>query len=142
MHEAHQAGQAGAGEGQFRCALSGASFPTLGELKEHYRTDWYPYNVKLKLKGQKGPVSAHEFRRGMKDLSGPLFGPDIDCASCSSTRSTSPPQQHLSRLLSGHTLSTTAPAKHHSFLPDPTARSPSSIAACSETDRSRLRRQI
>ncbi|BGP13405.1 hypothetical protein JCM10213_008565 [Rhodosporidiobolus nylandii] len=106
--EAHQAGQAAAGEGQFRCALTGASFATLGELKEHYRTDWYRYNVKLKLKGEKTPIGEEEFKRRMEDLSDSLSGSDSDSSASSSSTVSSPGDDNLTRLLSRHTLSSTA----------------------------------
>jgi hypothetical protein len=51
------------GGGAYTCALTGASFSTLDGLKQHYRTDWYRYNVKLKLQGKKTPVSEQEFNR-------------------------------------------------------------------------------
>lgn len=47
--------------GAYKCALTGASFADLQGLKEHYRTDWYKYNVKLKLQGKRTPVSEQEF---------------------------------------------------------------------------------
>ena len=47
--------------GAYKCALTGASFSDLQGLKEHYRTDWYKYNVKLKLQGKPTPVSEQEF---------------------------------------------------------------------------------
>lgn len=49
--------------GAYTCALTGASFSTLDGLKQHYRTDWYRYNVKLKLQGKKTPVSEQDFNR-------------------------------------------------------------------------------
>lgn len=51
------------GRGAYTCALTGASFSTLDGLKQHYRTDWYRYNVKLKLQGKKVPVSEQDFNR-------------------------------------------------------------------------------
>lgn len=47
--------------GAYKCALTGASFNDLQGLKEHYRTDWYKYNVKLKLQGKPTPVSEQDF---------------------------------------------------------------------------------
>lgn len=47
--------------GAFTCALTGASFPDLPSLRQHYKTDWYKYNVKLKLQGKPTPVSEEQF---------------------------------------------------------------------------------
>ena len=53
----------------YTCALTGASFPTLDGLKHHYRTDWYRYNVKLRLEGKKTPVSEDDFNRLVESAS-------------------------------------------------------------------------
>lgn len=47
--------------GLFTCQLTGASFSDLTSLRDHYRTDWYKYNVKLKLQGKPTPVSEDQF---------------------------------------------------------------------------------
>lgn len=60
------------GGGAYKCALTGASFSDLQGLKEHYRTDWYKYNVKLKLQGKKTPVGEEEFN-SMVDSKFPPF---------------------------------------------------------------------
>lgn len=49
--------------GQYTCQLTGASFADLGSLRDHYRTDWYKYNVKLKLQGKPTPVSEEQFNQ-------------------------------------------------------------------------------
>lgn len=48
-------------DGAYVCALTGASFSDVIGLKEHYKTDWYKYNVKLKLQGKTTPVGEEEF---------------------------------------------------------------------------------
>lgn len=53
--------QSNSAPGQFTCQLTGASFADLSSLREHYRTDWYKYNVKLKLQGKPTPVSEEQF---------------------------------------------------------------------------------
>lgn len=47
--------------GAFSCALTGASFPDLASLKEHYKTDWYKYNVKLRMQGKPTGVTEEQF---------------------------------------------------------------------------------
>ncbi|CEQ41629.1 SPOSA6832_03364 [Sporobolomyces salmonicolor] len=47
--------------GAYTCALTGASFPDLPALREHYKTDWYKYNVKLRLQGKPTGVSEEQF---------------------------------------------------------------------------------
>lgn len=47
--------------GAFTCALTGASFPDLASLREHYKTDWYKYNVKLRLQGKPTGVTEDQF---------------------------------------------------------------------------------
>lgn len=47
--------------GAFTCTLTGASFPDLVSLREHYKTDWYKYNVKLRLQGKPTGVTEEEF---------------------------------------------------------------------------------
>ncbi|KAK4049563.1 hypothetical protein OIV83_004060 [Microbotryomycetes sp. JL201] len=47
--------------GQYTCAVTGASFSDLYSLRQHYKTDWYKYNVKLKLQGKPTPVSEQQF---------------------------------------------------------------------------------
>ncbi|GAA6036489.1 hypothetical protein JCM8097_003531 [Rhodosporidiobolus ruineniae] len=96
---AHQAGAKG--DGAYKCALTGASFDSLAELRDHYRTDWYRYNVKLKLKGLKTPVGEDEFNRRVQDLSDSLSGSDSasDSDASASSSSSSNSTSHLSRLL-------------------------------------------
>ncbi|GAA5831544.1 hypothetical protein JCM3766R1_001799 [Sporobolomyces carnicolor] len=60
--------------GAYKCALTGASFADLQGLKEHYRTDWYKYNVKLKLQGKRTPVSEQEFNSMVDNLSDSISG--------------------------------------------------------------------
>ncbi|GAA5909732.1 Vms1p [Sporobolomyces salmoneus] len=60
--------------GAYKCALTGASFADLQGLKEHYRTDWYKYNVKLKLQGKATPVSEQEFNSMVDNLSDSISG--------------------------------------------------------------------
>jgi len=48
-------------DGAYVCTLTGASFSDLIGLKHHYKSDWYKYNVKLKLQGKKTPVGEDEF---------------------------------------------------------------------------------
>lgn len=47
--------------GAFTCALTGASFPDLPSLREHYKTDWYKYNVKLRLQGKPTGITEEQF---------------------------------------------------------------------------------
>lgn len=47
--------------GAFNCALTGASFPDLAALKDHYKTDWYKYNVKLRMQGKPTGVTEEQF---------------------------------------------------------------------------------
>ncbi|GAA5860137.1 hypothetical protein JCM8547_009197 [Rhodosporidiobolus lusitaniae] len=94
--------------GAFTCALTGASFATLQELRDHYKTDWYRYNVKLRLKGEKTPVGEEEFKRRMEDLSDSLSGSDSDSSASSASSSSSPSldgddsDSQISRLLRKH----------------------------------------
>ncbi|GAA5836531.1 hypothetical protein JCM9279_000417 [Rhodotorula babjevae] len=67
----------------YTCALTGASFPTLDGLKHHYRTDWYRYNVKLRLEGKKTPVSEDDFNRLVENLTASISGSDASSASSS-----------------------------------------------------------
>lgn len=41
--------------------MTNATFPDLGALREHYRTDWYKFNVKLRMQGKPTGVSEEEF---------------------------------------------------------------------------------
>ncbi|GAA6009333.1 hypothetical protein JCM11491_004276 [Sporobolomyces phaffii] len=66
--------------GAYRCALTGASFPDLQGLKEHYRTDWYKYNVKLKLQGKPTPVSEYDFNSLVDNLSDSISGSESTSA--------------------------------------------------------------
>lgn len=52
---------AAAKNGLFNCTITGATFTELDALKAHYKSDWYKYNVKLRLKGITIPVSEEEF---------------------------------------------------------------------------------
>lgn len=47
--------------GAFTCALTGAAFPDLASLREHYKTDWYKYNVKLRMQGKPTGVTEEQF---------------------------------------------------------------------------------
>jgi hypothetical protein len=47
--------------GAFNCSLTGASFNDLNSLKEHYKTDWFKFNVKLKSQNKPTPISEEEF---------------------------------------------------------------------------------
>ncbi|BGP02578.1 hypothetical protein RTG_01618 [Rhodotorula toruloides ATCC 204091] len=97
--------------GAYTCALTGASFDTLEGLKQHYRTDWYRYNVKLKLQGKPTPVSEQAFNQLVEDLSDSLSGSgsslsDSDSSLSSSSRpTTSTSDPSLSRLLAKQSLS-------------------------------------
>ncbi|KDE03388.1 hypothetical protein MVLG_06106 [Microbotryum lychnidis-dioicae p1A1 Lamole] len=83
--------------GNFTCALTGASFNDLQGLKDHYKTDWYRYNVKLKLQGKPTPVSEHDFAQLVEALSASISGSesestsddDDDASSFSSTNAVS-----------------------------------------------------
>lgn len=58
--------------GAFTCTLTGASFPDLASLKEHYKTDWYKYNVKLRSQGKPTGVTEEQFDvlvEGERDVS-------------------------------------------------------------------------
>lgn len=48
-------------KGKYYCAVTGASFDTLEQLREHYKTDWYRYNLKLKSQGKPAGVSEEQF---------------------------------------------------------------------------------
>ncbi|GAA5988967.1 hypothetical protein JCM10908_006250 [Rhodotorula pacifica] len=67
--------------GAYTCALTGASFSTLEGLKQHYRTDWYRYNVKLKLQGKKTPVSEQQFNQMVENLTESISGSEASTAS-------------------------------------------------------------
>ncbi|BGP42435.1 hypothetical protein JCM10449v2_006440 [Rhodotorula kratochvilovae] len=71
--------------GAYTCALTGASFPTLDGLKQHYRTDWYRYNAKLRLEGKKTPVSEDNFNRLVENLTDSISGSDSSSASSSAS---------------------------------------------------------
>ena len=47
--------------GLFNCTITGATFTDLDSLKAHYKSDWYKYNVKLRLKGITVAVSEEDF---------------------------------------------------------------------------------
>lgn len=47
--------------GAFTCGLTGASFPDLAALREHYKSDWYKYNVKLRSQGKPAGVTEDQF---------------------------------------------------------------------------------
>ncbi|GAA5892369.1 hypothetical protein JCM8208_005804 [Rhodotorula glutinis] len=91
----------------YTCALTGASFPTLDGLKLHYRSDWYRYNVKLRLEGKKSPVSEDEFNRLVDNLTASISGSDASSASSSDSdftasdddRATAESGSNLSRVL-------------------------------------------
>jgi len=53
-------GTAGARDG-FYCALTNATFADLAGLREHYKTDWYKFNVKLRIQGKPTGVSEEQF---------------------------------------------------------------------------------
>jgi len=55
-------GTPGARDG-FYCALTDATFPDLASLREHYKTDWYKFNVKLRLQGKPTGVSEEQFTK-------------------------------------------------------------------------------
>ncbi|GAA5826024.1 hypothetical protein JCM11251_000095 [Rhodosporidiobolus azoricus] len=92
--------------GQFKCALTGARFDSLQGLREHYKSDWYRYNVKLKLRGEKTPVSEGEFERRVGDLSDSLSGSDSSTSSSSASEASDASgdesDSRLSRLLRRH----------------------------------------
>ncbi|KAJ8292574.1 Protein VMS1 [Rhodotorula toruloides] len=107
--------------GAYTCALTGASFDTLEGLKQHYRTDWYRYNVKLKLQGKPTPVSEQAFNQLVEDLSDSLSGSDSSLSDSDSSLSSSSPSSSrpttstsadpsLSRLLAKTTLSSPSPS--------------------------------
>ncbi|GAA5911276.1 hypothetical protein JCM6882_004083 [Rhodosporidiobolus microsporus] len=108
---AEASGEGAAAEGgAFKCALTGARFDSLQALRDHYKSDWYRYNVKLKLRGERTPVSEGEFERRVGDLSDSLSGSD---SSSPSSQSSSPSDadlsdadsdSRLSRLLRRHHL--------------------------------------
>ncbi|GAA5970787.1 hypothetical protein JCM8115_002943 [Rhodotorula mucilaginosa] len=104
------------GGGAYTCALTGASFSTLDGLKQHYRTDWYRYNVKLKLQGKKTPVSEQEFNRLIENLTESISGSEASTASDAeaSTSSSSDSDNggaNLTRLLrKQHLASSSSPA--------------------------------
>ncbi|KAM0786695.1 hypothetical protein ACM66B_002139 [Microbotryomycetes sp. NB124-2] len=64
------------GGGQYTCAVTGASFDDLHSLRQHYKTDWYKYNVKLKLQGKQTPVSEQQFEQLVEGLSNSISGSD------------------------------------------------------------------
>ncbi|BGP34414.1 hypothetical protein JCM10296v2_006234 [Rhodotorula toruloides] len=115
--------------GAYTCALTGASFDTLEGLKQHYRTDWYRYNVKLKLQGKPTPVSEQAFHQLVEDLSDSLSGSDSSLSdSDSSTSSLSSPSSSrhppsstdpsLSRLLAKQSLSSPSTSHNTAFDSD------------------------
>ncbi|GAA5868966.1 hypothetical protein JCM1840_000434 [Sporobolomyces johnsonii] len=61
--------------GAYTCALTGASFPDLPALREHYKTDWYKYNVKLRLQGKPTGVSEEQFNALVESALASLFVP-------------------------------------------------------------------
>ncbi|KAK4047519.1 hypothetical protein OIO90_006161 [Microbotryomycetes sp. JL221] len=67
--------------GRFTCAVTQASFPDLVSLRQHYKTDWYKYNVKLKLEGKPTPVSEQDFEALVDGLSASISGSGISTAS-------------------------------------------------------------
>ncbi|GAA6062108.1 hypothetical protein JCM10212_000862 [Sporobolomyces blumeae] len=60
--------------GAYTCALTGASFDSLQALRDHYKSDWYKYNVKLRLEGKPTRVSEQEFNDLVDDLSDSISG--------------------------------------------------------------------
>ena len=55
--------------GAITCTLTGAAFDDLAGLREHYKTDWYKYNVKLRLQGKPTGVSEDDFNALVDGLS-------------------------------------------------------------------------
>lgn len=112
--------------GSYTCALTGASFSTLEGLKHHYHTDWYRYNVKLRLQGKKTPVSEQEFNNLVDSASLPPSPP--------SSLSTHPPPRRappdLSASISGSDASS-ASSSASDFAPSDSDDSPDSPAASS-----------
>ncbi|KAI5477959.1 hypothetical protein MNV49_005751 [Pseudohyphozyma bogoriensis] len=96
---------AGAG-GAFTCALTGASFPDLAGLRDHYRTDWYKYNVKLRMQGKPTGVGEEEFNRLVDGLSASISGSDSASSSSSSDDSSTSSTNAVSRLLAKQKLAT------------------------------------
>ncbi|GAA5878414.1 hypothetical protein JCM3774_002830 [Rhodotorula dairenensis] len=116
---AAEAGAAEGAGGAYTCALTGASFSTLQGLKQHYRTDWYRYNVKLKLQGKKTPVSEHDFNRMVENLTESISGSDASTASdgeASTSSYDSDPgaggDSNLTRLLRKQHLASALDASH------------------------------
>ncbi|GAA6008943.1 Vms1p [Rhodotorula paludigena] len=92
--------------GSYTCALTGASFPTLDGLKQHYHSDWYRYNAKLKLEGKPTPVSEDHFNRLIDNLTDSISGSDSSSDGASSaSASDAESDTNLSRLLRKQHLS-------------------------------------
>ncbi|GAA5946460.1 hypothetical protein JCM3765_000253 [Sporobolomyces pararoseus] len=106
--------------GAYKCALTGASFPDLQGLKEHYKTDWYKYNVKLKLQGKPTPVSEQEFNSMVDNLSDSISGSESTLSDVAEeledTSSASSMDGTLSRILKKQSL--LHPNKHSNNLND------------------------
>ncbi|KAK4702604.1 ankyrin repeat and zinc finger domain-containing protein 1, partial [Phenoliferia sp. Uapishka_3] len=103
-------GSTPANGGAFTCTLTGATFNDLQQLREHYKTDWYKYNVKLRLQGKPTGVTEDEFNQlveepdphhpipssGLSSISG---SDSASSASDSDGASTSSSTNAVSRLL-------------------------------------------
>ncbi|KAL8278610.1 hypothetical protein RQP46_008902 [Phenoliferia psychrophenolica] len=105
--------------GAFTCTLTGAAFNDLAGLREHYKTDWYKYNVKLRLQGKPTGVSEDEFNALVEGLSSISGSDSSDSASSASdAESTSSSTNAVSRLLQKQKL----------------ARKPAAIAGAEEDE--------
>ncbi|CAE7883296.1 unnamed protein product [Symbiodinium necroappetens] len=55
--------------GEFHCAASGETFSTAAELRAHYKSERYVYNMKRKLNGLK-PISQEAWERKLREREG------------------------------------------------------------------------
>ncbi|SCV70362.1 BQ2448_1756 [Microbotryum intermedium] len=105
--------------GAFTCALTGASFNDLQGLKDHYKTDWYKYNVKLKLQGKPTPVSEHDFAQLVEALSASISGSESDSVSDDDDDASSSSTNAVSRLVRKQSLESPANGEAVDALGDP-----------------------
>ncbi|KAM0750616.1 hypothetical protein T439DRAFT_380502 [Meredithblackwellia eburnea MCA 4105] len=97
-----------AGGGQYYCSLTQIGFQDLDSLKQHYKSDWYKYNVKLKLQGKQTPVSEADFNNLVENLTDSISGSDSSSSDedgSSSDESDSSETNAVSRLIKKHHIS-------------------------------------
>jgi hypothetical protein len=83
------AGEVGVSE-RTACSLCNSQFDGVHEQKQHYKSDWHLYNLKLRLRGGSGIVTEQRFADMIADDLSSISGSD---ASSSDSASESPPRE-------------------------------------------------